>query len=188
MPSTPSLEHLTRVQEPRRLAGGADAGGRAGEDHVAGQKREHGRELGDQAGHAEDEIGGAGVLHRLAVDRAAEGEVLRVLHLVEGDEPRSHRPVATSGLAERELRAGGELQRSVADVLAHREAGDVRPGVLLVDPIGVVPMTATSLTSQSTAPPTISTSSNCPDSDAGNFVNVAGTLGTAIPDSSAWLR
>ena len=38
-------------------------------------------------------------------------------------------------------------------------------------------MTATSSTSQSTVPPTISMSSNGPASDAGNFVNVAGTLG-----------
>ena len=31
-------------------------------------------------------------------------------------------------------------------------------------------------------------SSNGPDSEAGNLVNVAGTLGSAMPDSSAWLR
>ena len=50
------------------------------------------------------------------------------------------------------------------------------------------PITATSSTSQSTVSPTISMSSNGPASDAGNLVNVAGTSGTAMPDSSAWLR
>ena len=46
--------------------------------HVAGQQRQHGGELGDQAGHAEDEIAGACVLHRLAVDRTAQREVVGV--------------------------------------------------------------------------------------------------------------
>ncbi len=50
------------------------------------------------------------------------------------------------------------------------------------------PITATSSTSQSTVSPTISISSNGPESEDGNFVNVAGTLGTAMPDSAAWLR
>ena len=51
-----------------------------------------------------------------------------------------------------------------------------------------VPMTATSSTSQSMVSPTISMSSNGPLSEAGNLVKVAGTSGTAMPDSSAWLR
>ena len=64
----------------------------------------------------------------------------------------------------------------------------MRPGVGFVDPVGAEPITATSSTSQSTVSPTISISSNGPDSEAGNLVRVAGTLGTAMPDSSAWLR
>ena len=51
-----------------------------------------------------------------------------------------------------------------------------------------LPITTTSSTSQSTVVETIGTSSNGPESDAGNLVKVAGTAGTSIPDSSAWLR
>ena len=50
------------------------------------------------------------------------------------------------------------------------------------------PITATSSTSQSTVSPTSSMSSNGPESEPGNLVKVAGTSGTVMPDSSAWLR
>ena len=117
-------------------AGATDAGRGAGEDDIAGQQWQHRGELGDQARHAEDEVAGAGVLHRLAVDRAAQREIVGVRHLVGGDEPRPHGPVAPPGLAQRELRAGGELEGAVADVLADGQPGDVGPGVGLVDPVG----------------------------------------------------
>ena len=52
----------------------------------------------------------------------------------------------------------------------------------------VRPMTATSSTSQSLAPPTTSMSSKGPLRLAGNFVKTIGTSGSAMPDSSAWLR
>ena len=88
MPSIQRLEHLARLQESRRLPGHAHARRRTGEDHVAGQERQHRRELGDEPRHAEDEVARARVLHGLAVDRAAEGEVVGIRHLVGRDEPR----------------------------------------------------------------------------------------------------
>ena len=53
-PFDPSLEDLARLQEPWRLPRRADAGRRAGEEHIAGEQRKDSGQLGDQAGHAED--------------------------------------------------------------------------------------------------------------------------------------
>jgi hypothetical protein len=64
-PLNPGLEDLARTQKFRRLPGGADASRSTGEQHIAGKQRQNSRELGDQAWHAEDEVGGARVLHRL---------------------------------------------------------------------------------------------------------------------------
>ena len=50
------------------------------------------------------------------------------------------------------------------------------------------PTTTTSSTSQSTVPLGSSTSAKGPVMQAGNLVNVAGTLGTSMPDSAAWDR
>ena len=136
MPSIQDSRTWPGCEEAGRLPGDADAGGRAGEDDVAGQQRQHGGQLGDEAGDAEDEVAGAGVLHRLAVDGAAEREVVGVGELVGRDDPGAHRAVAAAGLAERELGAGGELQVAVADVLADGEPGDVAPGVGLGDAVG----------------------------------------------------
>ena len=132
----PGLEGVAGLQEAGWLAGDADAGGGAGEDDVARQQRQDGGELGDELGDVEDEVGGAGVLHLLAVDRAAEGEVVGVVQLVGCDEPGPDGAVAAAGLAEGELGAGGELEVPVADVLADGDAGDVRPGVGLGDAVG----------------------------------------------------
>ena len=74
-------------------------------------------------------------MHLLAVDRAPEGKVVAVVQLVKCDEPRPDGAVAAAGLAEGELGAGGELEVPVADVLADGDAGDVRPGIGLGDPV-----------------------------------------------------
>ena len=68
----PRFEGLSLPQETRGLAGDAHARRRAGEDDVPGKEGQHGRQLGDQPGNAEDEITGTGILHLLAVDRASE--------------------------------------------------------------------------------------------------------------------
>src|SRR5690348_12496366 len=57
-------------------------------------------------------------------------QVVAVRKLVGGDDPWSHRPVPAARLAERELLAGRELEVAIADVLAHGEACDERPGVV----------------------------------------------------------
>ena len=110
--------------------------GRAGEDHVAGEQRAHRRQLGHELG---DEKMRSLVRASCIVSPSTEQPSARssgVGHLVDGDHPRAHRPVAAARLAERELRAGGELQLAVADVLADREAGDVAPPVGLGDAVG----------------------------------------------------
>ena len=136
MPSIQVSRVVAGLQEAGWLAGDADAARRAGEDDVTGQQGQDGGELGDEPGDAEDEVAGAGVLQLLAVDRAAEGEVVGVVQLVGGDDPGPDGAVAAAGLADGELRAGRELEVPVADVLADREAGDVGPGVGLVDSVG----------------------------------------------------
>jgi DNA-binding MarR family transcriptional regulator len=83
--------------------------GRAGEDDVAREQGQDGRQLSDEPGDAEDEVARAGVLDLFAVDSAAQRQVVGVGNLVDGDDPRPHRPVPAPGLAERELAARCEL-------------------------------------------------------------------------------
>ncbi len=151
--------------------------GRAGEDEVARQQRQHRRQLGHEAWHAEDEVAGARVLHRLAVDGAAQRQVVGIGELVGRHHPGPDGSEAPVRLAQRELTAGGALQRALGDVLADRDPGDVGPPVGLGHPVGAAPMTTTSSTSQSVVGAGISMSPNGPLIDAGNLVNVAGTGG-----------
>jgi hypothetical protein len=66
----------------------------------------------------------------LAVDRAAEFEVVRVVEVVDSDEPRTHRPEPGIGLTEAELRrCRGHLQDTFGQVLTDGQPGDVPPGV-----------------------------------------------------------
>ena len=117
----------------------ADAGRRPGEDDVAGEQRQHRGELGDQPRDREDEIARAPVLHHLAVDRAAESEVVRVGELVGGHQPRPHRSVTAVRLAERELTRRCELQGAIGDVLADGQSCHMGPGIVLGHPIGPDP-------------------------------------------------
>src|SRR3546814_6587723 len=89
-----------------------------------------------RASDLEDEVTGTGVVNVVPGDGAPECEVVRIRDLLGGDQPWAHRCVAAAGLPERELRAGGELERAVAYVLTNRETCDVGPRNGLVDPIG----------------------------------------------------
>ena len=64
------------------LVGGADAGRRAGGDHVAGLEREGFGEVGDLLEAAEDHLAGVAVLALLVVDEGADPEPLGVAELV----------------------------------------------------------------------------------------------------------
>src|SRR5206468_7223114 len=130
-----ALDDVAGLEEARRLAGGADAGWRTGEDHVAGQKRKDRRELRDQASDAEHHAGGAALLHDLAVDRAANLEVVGARELVRRHQARSDGPEARERLAERELAARGPLHDALGEVLTDRQAGHVAPGGVLSDPV-----------------------------------------------------
>src|SRR6266540_3231899 len=96
----PALDRLAWLQEAGRLAGEADTSRRAGEDDVARQQRHDGRQLGYQAGDVEDQVAGAGVLHRLSVDGAAQRQVVGIVELVGRDQPRADRAVARVRLAQ----------------------------------------------------------------------------------------
>src|SRR5215831_8644228 len=69
----------------------ADAGRRAGDDHIAGLQYEELRGVPDQMGHAEDHGLGRALLPRLVVDCEPHVEPLRVADLILGDEPRPER-------------------------------------------------------------------------------------------------
>ena len=188
MPSIQLSSTSPVAQEPRRLAGDADPGRRAGEDEVAGQQRHHGRDLGDEPGDGEHEAARAVVLHRLAVDRAAEPEVVGVGQLVGGDQPRPGGSVGRGTTCR--ARTGRRRRTARADPR--------RPGRRRARPRGPRPsasatrsarrpITTTSSTSQSTISPDSSIGSNGPPSEAGYLVNTAGTDGSSMPDSAAWL-
>lgn len=97
----------------------AHSGRGAGEDHVAGEERNHGRQLRHQARHREDQVRRSGILNHLSVDSAAETQVIAIRQLVGRHEPGPHRPVAPAGLAEGELGARGELELALLVGSAH---------------------------------------------------------------------
>ena len=66
------------------LAGHTDAGRCAGENEVAGGEGAGGGEVGDDFGNGENEVVGAAVLPGVAVDLAANGEVVGVGQQVGG--------------------------------------------------------------------------------------------------------
>ena len=129
--SVPSLSISTsadvaRLQEDRRLAGHADARRRAGEDHVARQQRADLRDVRDQFVDLEDELLGARVLHRLAVEAQLNPQVVRVRHFVGRRQRRSERSEGVERLAEQPLLAGlVELPIAGRNVVARAVAGDV---------------------------------------------------------------
>src|SRR4051812_45350357 len=84
-------ELLAGLDEPLRVAADAHTGRGTAEDDVAGQQRgEPGQPL-DQLRHGDDEVAGAAALHGLAVEGAGQLEVVGVVELVDGDDPRPDR-------------------------------------------------------------------------------------------------
>ena len=150
MPSI-GCEHVARLQEARRLPGGADARRRAGEDHVAGQQREDRRQLGDQRGTEKTMSRVRLFCITSPFDRAAEREVVGFGELVGRHEPRARSGRTRKGLAERELRrrpatARCARRRPARPSARRRGASRVRSATRRA----ARPMTTTSSTSQST--------------------------------------
>src|SRR6185437_12121959 len=83
----------------RRLHAEPHARRRAGDDDVARLHDEELRAIPDQIFGAEDHGPGVAALALLAVDIKPHAEVLRILDLVLGDEPRADRPEDLAALA-----------------------------------------------------------------------------------------
>src|SRR5262249_24646098 len=103
----------------------ADAGRRAGDDHIAGLQYEELRGVPDQMGHAEDHGLGRALLPRLVVDCEPHVEPLRVADLILGDEPRPQRAEALAALALAPLSAAAlDLKTALGDIVGEAIAGD----------------------------------------------------------------
>ena len=104
-PSMPSVITSPGLQPLRRLHAERDARRRAGRDDVAGQQRHVARHVGDELRDAEDHRLRVAGLPALPVDVEPHPEVLRILDLVGGDEPRPERPERVAALALAPLRS-----------------------------------------------------------------------------------
>src|SRR5258707_9594260 len=120
----PELHHIARLQELRRLHAEADAGRRAGDDHVAGLHDEELRAVPDDVGGAEDHRLGVALLARLAVHREPHVEPLRVRNLVLGDEPRTDRAERLAALALGPLAGALDLELALRYIVGQAIAGD----------------------------------------------------------------
>ena len=91
--------------------------------------------VGDDLRHREDHLRSRGVLHRLAVEDAANLQRLRVFDLLARHQARSDRTEAVRGLAARPLSVG-ELQVASADVVETQITADRVERVALGGPAG----------------------------------------------------
>src|ERR1700693_789769 len=115
-----------------RLHAEANARRRAGDDDVARLHDEELRAVPHQIFAAEDHGLGVAALALLAIDVEPHVEVLRVLDLVLGDEPRADGPEGLAALALVPLAAGAlDLEVALGYVVRHEVAGDRRLGVFL---------------------------------------------------------
>src|SRR5262249_34126598 len=88
----PERDDVTRTPvDGRRLPAHADAGRRAGADHIARQQRHELADVADERRHVEDHVGGVAVLPRFAVDAQPEPQPLRIGNLVARHDERTER-------------------------------------------------------------------------------------------------
>ena len=132
-PFDPQMHFVARLQEDRRLVSGADARGRSRDDHVAGLQRHHLAEIADDMRHPEDHLVGRAGLAAFAVDVEEQRKVLRILHLVGGDQPGPERTEGVAALTLGPLTAALDLPFTLGDVVGEDVAGDVAKGVRLGD-------------------------------------------------------
>ena len=74
----PTFERVADGEEARRLATHPDPRRRTREEDVAGKEREHRRQVGDETGDREHQTARTIELHRFAVHRTAELEVVGI--------------------------------------------------------------------------------------------------------------
>src|SRR6185437_8083379 len=109
----------------RRLHAERDARRRAGDDDVARLEHHELRHVPDDVLAIEDHRPGVTALALLAVDVEPHVEVLNVLDLVFGDEPRADRAERLAALALHPLAAGAlDLEIALGHVVADEIAGD----------------------------------------------------------------
>src|SRR5271157_1483153 len=80
------LHDVSRLEPDGGLAGHAHAGRGSREDQVSRLERDDLRQVGDQLLDPEDELAGAGVLHRLTVEPQPDAKIVRVGHLIGRDQ------------------------------------------------------------------------------------------------------
>src|SRR3954454_12343161 len=90
---------VTVLQQDLGIAEDADAGRGAGGDQVTRLQRDDAGDVGDDLRDREDHLAGRRVLHRLAVEHAADGQRLRVGDLLARHEPRTGRAEGVGRLA-----------------------------------------------------------------------------------------
>ena len=124
---SPSMVHSTRCPGADR----PDAGRRAGEDDVAGQQGHDLGDVGDQRRQPEDQLAGAALLARLAVDGAGDLQVGRVEAQAGqvGLDPRADRAEGVEALGAGPLPVA-LLHVPLGDVVADRVAEDAGQGLL----------------------------------------------------------
>src|SRR4029077_2166741 len=116
--------HVAGLQERRRLHAEAYARRRAGDDDVARLHDEILRAAPHDVAAVEDHGRGVAALAFLAVDVEPHGELLRVLDLVLGDEPRAERAEGLAALALGPLAGALDLEHALGDVVGEAIAGD----------------------------------------------------------------
>ena len=126
------LHHVAGVHHGR-------AGGRAGEDHVAGFQGDQPGQVGDDVAEAEQHVPRwPGVLGQVPVDPAAEADGGQV-HGAGVDQPRAERGEAVDPLGPHVGAPVGVAQVVDAEVVRGRDPGHVIPAVRPADPAGAAP-------------------------------------------------
>src|SRR4029077_18822372 len=115
--------HVAGFEERRRLHAQAYARRRAGDDDVARLHDEILRAAPHDMPAVEDHGRGVAALALLAVDVEPHGELLRVLDLVLGDEPRADRAECLAALALGPLAGALDLEHALGDVVGEAIAG-----------------------------------------------------------------
>src|SRR3989442_5141122 len=100
----PEANGLAGLQESP--AAHPDARRRPSHDQVAGLQRDARRELRDLLRRVEDHPPGVRVLHELVADPELHAEVLRILDLAGGNDPRAQRTPALEALLAESVHAG----------------------------------------------------------------------------------
>src|SRR5664279_3828839 len=131
-PVDAEFDHVAGLQILRlHLAAKPDAGGRAGDDHVAWLQHEELRAIPNDMLAIEDHVAGVAVLALLAIDGRPYREVLRVLDFVLGDEPGTERAEGLGALALADGLTVLQLEGALRYVIADAIAGDDVQGFFL---------------------------------------------------------